>query len=299
MRACFIAVAVIVLITVSSSATVERSSTRLQYETAGLRVVAFGDSITGTGVVAPGGWAAEYARLIGATELTNLAQNGSFTHEMLEALRTDPRVREAIASADVIVMNAGMNEFFTGRDLYSRGPEECGGPDGDECLRIMLSRFEKNWNAIAQEIGRLAPRTPVIALNLYHPLEALDQHFGWAEGIRPYLMQMNQRVASTPGIRLVDVYVAFNGESGMDDPIAKGYILPDAIHATPIGHAVILEMVRSLGVPGPSTRHDRRSCRPKQAHGEALWGGGLLAPKGAVCLAHSASRLSRKRRLPA
>jgi lysophospholipase L1-like esterase len=199
----------------------------------------------GTGVAAPNGWLKQYAASIGAAEVTSLAVNGWFSHEILNALRNDARFRTSVERADVIALNAGMNEFFTGRDLYTRA--ECG-PDGEACLRHMVARFNTNWDAIIGEIRALAPRAPVVVLTLYHPLVAYDDYYGWAEAVNQHMGAMNWHMASTGGIAIADVHRAYNGATGMDDPIAKGYILPDAIHATDAGHAVIADLVRALDV---------------------------------------------------
>jgi lysophospholipase L1-like esterase len=207
------------------------------------RVVAIGDSIMGTGAAAPRGWLKQYAAAVGASALTNLSVNGWFAYEIRDALREDPAVRAHVAAADIVVLNAGMNDFFTGRDLYGRrdpsGRAECGGHDGEECLRIMTGRFLDHWDDIIAELRQLAPEARLVVANLYHPLEAFDQHFGWADAINRHMAQMNAAVAHTPGAAVADIHFAFNGADGLDDPIAKGYILPDAIHATDLGHDVI------------------------------------------------------------
>ncbi len=211
------------------------------------RIVGIGDSVMGTGVAAPRGWLKQYGTAIGAADVTSLAVNGWFSHQILDALRNDEQFRRSVRRADVIALNAGMNEFFTGRDLYTRA--ECG-PDGEGCLRHMVERFNGNWDAIIAEIRALAPDAPVIVVNLYHPLQAYDQYYGWAEALNRHLDLMNGHIASTEGIAIADVHGAFNGPRGLDDPIAKGYILPDAIHATESGHGVIAAVVQALGVRG-------------------------------------------------
>jgi lysophospholipase L1-like esterase len=208
------------------------------------RVVAIGDSIIGTGVQAPRGWVRQYAEASGA-ELVNLATNGWHTQEILRALVHDDDVRESVSSASVIALNAGMNDFFSGRDLYTRG--ECGGSTNERCLDHMVARFERFWTAIIDELRTLAPGAQVLVANLYHPLEAYDQHFGWADVVNEHIDEMNRHVEATEGVILIDLRTAFNGETGGDDPIEKGYILPDAIHATDIAHDLIARMAITAG----------------------------------------------------
>ncbi len=212
-----------------------------------LDYVAIGDSVTGTGSAAPNGWVNGYAASIGATKITNLAQNGWTSGQMLDALRYNPAYREALQESDLVTVNAGMNEFFTTRDLYSKGA--CGGLDNEDCVRTMVPRFASNWNAILAEIRSLAPHANIIALNLYHPLEVFDAHFGWAEAMNRAMRQMNSHIHAS-GLLTADIFTAYNGPSGLDDPISKGYILPDAIHATDLGHAVIVAVLKKLDYAG-------------------------------------------------
>src|SRR3990172_2211105 len=66
------------------------------------RVGAVGDSIMGTGAIAPNGWVRQYAAAAGADGVTNLAHNGWFSHEILGALRRDRVFRDSVAYADVV-----------------------------------------------------------------------------------------------------------------------------------------------------------------------------------------------------
>jgi hypothetical protein len=61
----------------------------------------------------------------------------------------------------------------------------------------------------------------------------------------------------------------------MDDPIAKGYILPDAIHATDAGHRAIADIVQALGVRAAATgpRDAARIAGPDTGSGGVVTGG--------------------------
>jgi hypothetical protein len=62
---------------------------------------------------------------------------------------------------------------------------------------------------------------------------------------------MNATVYAS-GLPVADILTAYNGPSGLEDPIARGYILPDAIHGTDLGHAVVVDLLRSLNVAVPA-----------------------------------------------
>jgi lysophospholipase L1-like esterase/endonuclease YncB( thermonuclease family) len=210
---------------------------------------AIGDSVTGTGSAAPNGWVKGYAATAGVTQITNLAQNGWTSSQILHALRYDPWHRRSVRDAQLVTINAGMNEFFTARDAYSRGA--CGGPDNEDCIREMLPRFAANWHGIVAEVRALAPGAAVVALTLYHPLEVFDQHFGWADAMNRMIRAMNATVYASR-LPVADILTAYNGPSGLEDPIARGFILPDAIHGTDLGHAVVVGVLRSLNVTVPT-----------------------------------------------
>jgi lysophospholipase L1-like esterase len=187
-----------------------------------------------------------FAATIHASRTTNLAENGWTTGQLLFAVQFHPAYRDALQSADVITMNAGMNEFFMGRDIYTKG--DCGGADGLACLRHMTSRFQHWWGALVDEIRRLAPQARLIALTLYHPLEAYDQRLGWAPVVNSQIEAMNDIVKATPNVQVADIHRAYNGHDGLGDPIALDFILPDAIHATTRGHAAIAELLEQIAL---------------------------------------------------
>jgi lysophospholipase L1-like esterase len=208
--------------------------------------VALGDSITGTGSAARHGWVKRFAGTVHAARTTNLAENGWTTGQLLFAVQFHPVYREALRTADVITLNAGMNEFFMGRDVYTKG--DCGGVDGLACLRHMTSRFNAWWGALVSELRKLAPTARLVVLTLYHPLEAYDQRLGWSAVVNTHLEAMNRTVASTPGAYIADIHQSYNGPDGNGDPIRLGYILPDAIHATTDGHLAIAELLETFAV---------------------------------------------------
>lgn len=55
------------------------------------------------------------------------------------------------------------------------------------------------------------------------------------------------RAAKAYGVGFADLYTAFNGETHMEDPIAKGYIQADNIHPNDAGRKVIADAVAALG----------------------------------------------------
>lgn len=66
----------------------------------------------------------------------------------------------------------------------------------------------------------------------------------------PYMSQLNgaiHSVATSNGLGVANVRQAFNGSSGSEDPIAKGYVL-DGTHPSDAGHEVIAAQLKSLDI---------------------------------------------------
>jgi lysophospholipase L1-like esterase len=70
------------------------------------------------------------------------------------------------------------------------------------------------------------------------------------QALKPYLEDVNAYIASSSaanGILSADVYHAFNGPNGDQDPSSKGYLAFDNFHPNALGHFVIASLLRGLG----------------------------------------------------
>ncbi len=231
-----------------------------------LQFVALGDSLTQSG-----GFTARYrdrmqADLGLASQSVNLGTNGSSSGELLDRLITNPAYRTAVAGADVIVIQAGLNDYYRARFRYLSG--DCGGEDNQDCMREMVPSFNANWTALLEELLVLADSEEVAirALNMHYPFFALDNWTGPFAVLNVYLSQMNEHIAAESArldIPLADVHAAFHGPAGNLDPINGGYLLLDGIHPTDAGNRAIADALRSLGylplVPTcPNVNNDNR-----------------------------------------
>jgi hypothetical protein len=99
-------------------------------------------------------------RLRRQVRLTNLTENGGTSISMLSALRTDDQVREAVAKADIIVIETGLNDLDETGALDNVAAGSCGGRDNLNCLGKVGQRWRANFESIADEIDYLRAGQP-------------------------------------------------------------------------------------------------------------------------------------------
>ncbi len=92
--------------------------------------------------------------------LTNLTVNGGTSGTTLASLRHDRGVRTAIAGADIIVIETGVNDLDERGTLDAVAAGTCGGRDGAQCLRAVARGWRTNFEAIAEEIDHLRRGKP-------------------------------------------------------------------------------------------------------------------------------------------
>ena len=233
-----------------------------------LGYTALGDSIA-TGYLAGAGYVSVYRDAIEAdlavdVNLYNLAQNGSTSGRLLNSLRTDPVFHSALAQSTVVTWNVGLVDLRNARTSYKN--RKCGKTDNQDCLRMAVTTFISNWdNAVGEVLARRTTSDTIIrTIDVFNPWVAIDSRTNtFADSKEPpasrgtdlavlkfYLDQMNEHIAASAaahGIPLARVYLAFNGDTGTEDAAAKGYIGPDGIHPTEIGHAVIADLIGRVG----------------------------------------------------
>lgn len=240
----------------TSSAAGKPGSTSWKY-------TALGDSVA-TGFGAIRGYVPRYKGYIetdtgASVSLSNLAQNGWTSSDLLNALRTDRKFRNGVSGARVVSWNIGGNDLRAARDSYKNGT--CGDADNQKCLRDTVVRLKSNWNAIIVEILSLrsTSNTIIRTMDIYNPYVDRDKVTdSWAgddglndfEVFKPYLDDVNSHIATTSvnnNVPYAQVYLAFNGLNGEEDPGAKGYIGLDGLHPNDTGHEVIANNLRQLG----------------------------------------------------
>lgn len=193
--------------------------------------------------------------------LNNLSQSGWTTDHMLAALRSNPSIRQPLSQARIVTWNIGGNDLRAARDRYKQ--RTCGDPDNQLCLRQAASRLKANWVGIVAEVNTLRPDGSLArTMDLYNPYVTEDMNVdSWPKDgglndfqvFKIYFDDVNAHINSfTPSqnIPVAHVYAFYNGASGTEDPRTKGLISFDGFHPNTAGHAVLANLLLSLGL-GP------------------------------------------------
>lgn len=215
---------------------------------------AMGDSLA-AGLIAEEGYVGRYASYVnidtGANiDTTNLGVPGWTSSDLLSSLQNDPIFRSQVSGALVITWDIGGNDLNNAHSQYTQ--HNCGGTDGQDCLRNTVASFEQNWSAIIAQITALRStgNTIIRTMDIYNPYVASDMQAGIFSITAPYLDEVNNYIhssAAAAGIPVADVHTAFNGADGTTDPATLGLIAVDGFHPNDAGHKVIADQLRALG----------------------------------------------------
>ena len=224
---------------------------------------ALGDSLA-TGVYVSKGYVPRYQEYTqtdtgASVSLTNLGKNGWTSTDLLHAIRTNETFRTAIARADVLTWDIGGNDLRVARSSYKW--RSCGGTDNQDCLRAAEATLKKNWDAIIAETLslRTTSNTIIRTMDIYNPFVKQDKRTdSWKkdrglsdfQAFKPYVDRANAHISTTAAahnIPYAQVYGAFNGPKGDQDPGDKGYLTFDGLHPNDTGHKVIADLLRALG----------------------------------------------------
>lgn len=190
--------------------------------------------------------------------VTNLATNdGVGTALLLERVRTDQTYRDALATADLITITIGFNDWKGPCDLANE--PEC----LNDGLNSGLQAVESNLPRILEEVTTVRAGEPTaIRVTNYYNMFLGNTNAPNAWGIEPTpnkiaafdkmlakaLDEFNAmicRVAEAGGATCVDLVSPFNGPSGSE---AAGQLLgPDHLHPSEPGHILIADAIASAG----------------------------------------------------
>jgi CubicO group peptidase (beta-lactamase class C family)/lysophospholipase L1-like esterase len=202
-------------------------------------------------------------------EVQNLSQhNGLRIDNLLDELKTDTGRREALASADIIIVSIAHNDT-----PWNDNNDPCDGPSTDN---IDWSKFSPTCGAAAAEVFRpkfesafaqivaLRAEKPTIFLtiNAYNDwigLPGVDISAEGTEATQEVLDAWNAMIckaAQANSFTCADIYHAFNGPDGLTP--APDFIAADTVHPSDKGNEVIAQVLADLGytplvAPGSAT----------------------------------------------
>jgi len=173
---------------------------------------------------------------------------GLTSEELLHFLRNTEAVRDLLREAEVVTFQSGTGDLIVLTvTAYQAG--RCGGEDNLDCFRDAVASFPANYDAIIAELLTLCgPDTIIRTFTVYNCF--YHRHvYGSQDDLSPFYKAINEHIikaASENNIPVADVYLAFNGPDGHEDPVAKGYLL-DGNHPNADGYAVIIRLLHELG----------------------------------------------------
>lgn len=249
-----------------------------------VRYVALGDSIS-SGYALEDPATQAFPALLAAedeTELTNLAVAGTTSDGLLEML-DDEAVIEAVRDADVITITIGGNDLMDALYAYlaestGRTTDEMrnllsgeGGalslltlarlvvatPDFPESqqLKQALSTYAGNLDQILTRIATLNDGATVIVVTQYQPyrhLTGTPAIGGLLDACESGVTSLNAQiksVAEKTGVRIADVYTAFESDNTADVPLCNATLLPNInldFHPNSEGHRLIAEIFSAV-----------------------------------------------------
>ncbi len=217
--------------------------------------VALGDSITAARYDNDGGYVTRYSDVLAAdldvsVEPQNFAVGGLRSAGLLASLRNDEAVRAAVASADVLTVYIGMNDFML--PAYDHVAGSCGGIDNQDCLRNAYDEFRANLQSALDEVALLNqdPRLLLRLCDIYYPTTGDAAAAQFETVLGPFLQSMNEAIhfeGAKRGVAVAAVFTAFNGPTGTEDPFAEGLLRDDGVHPSSTGFEQIATALRDTG----------------------------------------------------
>ena len=203
----------------------------------GLRYVALGDSLAaGLHSYVP-----VYARLIerhvsSSLRIDNRARNGWTSQQILSLVTRSSGLRDALARADIVTVNAGGNDLLPARVQF----EMCGDID---CITDAVGRLEDRFSSLLSEIVSLrGTGAGIVTMDLYQPFVAAEILAGTFDEMAAHVADANNRIRSAAavfGIPVARVHSTLNGPDGRSDAGRAGLLWLDGIHPSAAGAEAI------------------------------------------------------------
>jgi lysophospholipase L1-like esterase len=214
----------------------------------GALVVALGDSVPAGSVCDCRNFVSAYGDLLSRrlprrAEVTNFAQGGAQTEDVLEQLHR-PAVRQAIGDATTVLLMVGANDF------YRPFKRVRGGASATTEYRAAARQVRTNLEETIRQIRSLhdGPVT-IVVLGYWNVVEdgrVARQDYGAvgvkaAESATAWANRALRAAARTDHAMYVSTYAAFKGSDGHKDPTAL--LAADGDHPNAAGHRLLARTV--------------------------------------------------------
>jgi len=175
--------------------------------------------------------------------------------EIHEHLRADDELRLAIQDAEVIIFDFAFDWLDDASRLYLDG--NCGGDDGQECLRESVQIARDDWVGIMDQLIEIRAGTPVILRVVIHG----DWFYNWynwdrywsatspeeKQTLNNYYLEGQSFVQEDAARRGVVIVRAFPEPYFNEGNPPREYLLSNGIHLSEQDSQVIVEEMRKPG----------------------------------------------------
>ena len=194
-------------------------------------------------------------------KVSNYSQhNGLQIDGLLEELKTDTKQRDALANADIIIVNIAHNDI-----AWSRDDDPCDGPTSDNpdwskfnstCAAAAAEIFRPKFESLFSQIVALRNGKPTIfrTINRYNDWIGTKYSDGTdvppvaTDATKALLDALNAMLckgAQENGFVCANIYLAFNGSDGLKP---SGDLLgKDFTHPSNKGNEVIARVLTDMG----------------------------------------------------
>lgn len=164
-------------------------------------------------------------------------------------------LRSDLPEADVVMFVVSFDEWAEPWITFSgeggRDPADCGGYDGQQCLRDMMPEHTELVDQIFAELMSIVdPTKQLIMVRDFYQLHT-DRQTGTAELLYPYFDEINdytEEVAGQYGMPIALVWDDFMGTNGeIQNLVEAGLVQADGVHPTDEGATRIANLYRDLG----------------------------------------------------
>jgi hypothetical protein len=188
-------------------------------------------------------------------EVTNLAEDGQTSAQLLSDVRNDPTTREALRGAQVILLGIGGADLNEGDMKFEAG--KC---RAEACYAPVLSSFEHNLDATVAAIRELRGPNNAVLRSITQP----NTLTGAEDVIPPFLKPVATevgvyqaktanrsicRVMAKYDGRCVELLEPFNGPDGTENAYAKGLLNhEDCCYPSAKGQQLMAELLFETGL---------------------------------------------------